>query len=458
MTTPHDLSNLSAEEKRAVLAKMLRERAAQPAPKPADGGFGAVIASAREQLASGPGVAARDLSASELRAEATLDPTIVPKGPPADGSDPQQVLLTGATGFLGGYLLRELLDRTRAVVYCVVRAPNPEQGTRRLREVLAERGLWAAEFAGRVVAVPGDLTQPRLGLSEAEFTSLAERLDGIYHNGALVNFLARYSALRATNVQGTVELLRLACHRRPMPMHAVSSFSVVPLFEYLDAGLVPEMDDLDPDRPVQGGYVQSKWVAEKLVHAARDRGLPVTVHRPGYVAGHSRTGFSNLDDLVCRFLKSCVVGQVAPALDMEVDITPVDYVAAAVVHLSLRSDSLGHAFYLVNPRPILWADMLATLREMGYPVREAPYAVWQQFLTQHAGASAEQNPLAMLAALFPVGPTELSTVPRFRCDVWRTEAGLAGTDIACPPADSALVRRYVSHLARCGFLPAPRAK
>jgi hypothetical protein len=95
---------------------------------------------------------------------------------------------------------------------------------------------------------------------------------------------------------------------------------------------------------------------------------------------------------------------------------------------------------------------------MGYPVREVPYAVWQQFLAQHAGAAAEQNPLAMLTALFPMAPAELSAVPRFRCDVSRTEAGLAGTGIACPPADAALVRRYVAYLARCGFLPAPRAK
>lgn len=451
---PIDPSRLTAEEKRALLAKLLRQKVA--ATETTSAGFNAVVAAARDQLAAGPGVAARDLSATELRAEATLDPTIVPHGPtPGNWTDPDQVFLTGATGFLGGYLLRELLDRTRAVVHCLVRAANPEQGQRRLRSLLVERGVWEDRFSERIAPVVGDLTLPRFGLSESDFDALANRVEAIYHNGALVNFLARYSALRGTNVHGTTELLRLAC-RRAVPVHMVSSVSVIPLFDYLDTGVIPEMNDLDPDRPVQGGYVQSKWVAEKLVHAARERGLPTTIYRPGYVAGHSQSGISNLDDLVCRILKSCVTGQVAPSLDVEVDVTPVDYVAAAVVHLSRRPDSLGHAFYLVNPRPILWTDILAKLRSLGYPVQEIPYALWQQFLTQHSTASVEQNPMAMLSALFPVAPSEVASVPRFRWDCSRTEAGLADASVACPPASAELIGKYVAYLIRCGFLPPPK--
>jgi hypothetical protein len=264
---PHDLSNLSGGE--TALLASVRERL-QPETKtsPPDHSDTAVFTAARSRTRSTrrgqallPAICRRR---SARRSDA--DPGIVPEGPVSPRwNDPEQVLLTGSTGFLGAYLLRELLDRTRAVVHCLVRAPTPEQGKRRLRDTLAERGLWDDTFSDRIVPVLGDLTQPRLGLPEEDFAALAERLDGIYHNGARVNFLARYSALKATNVQGTIELLRLACHRRATPM-PFSSVSVVPVFDLLDTGFVPEMDELDPDRPCRAA-TSEQVVSEKLIHA-----------------------------------------------------------------------------------------------------------------------------------------------------------------------------------------------
>jgi thioester reductase-like protein len=449
-----DLSRLSPEEKRALLAKMLRDRASGQ-PNPAQ--FLDAARTVRERSAAGPGIVGRDLSGPELLAEAALDPAIVPEAPADDAwRNPRHVLLTGATGFLGAFILRELLTQTEAVVHCLVRAKTADEGRQRLRQSLVERELWNGAFAERIVPLVGDLSRPRLGLTEHDLERLADQLDAIYHSGALVQFLARYTALKPTNVGGTVELLRLACRRRTKALHLVSSISVVPILSYVDAGVLPELDDLDTSQPVQGGYLQTKWASEKLVHAARDRGLPVTVHRPGMISGDSRTGCCNLDDMFCRVIANCVQTKLAPAFDIRFDLVPVDYVAAALVHLSRQPSSLGHAFYLINQQQLTWAELLGVIRSQGYPVQEVPYALWQKFLASQPALAAEQNPLALLAPLFPVAPDQLpESVPRMTCDDSRTQAGLVGSGIHCPAVDTALQKKYVSYLARRGLLPKP---
>ncbi|MEA2695592.1 MAG: hypothetical protein QOJ16_4979, partial [Acidobacteriota bacterium] len=168
-----------------------------------------------------PGLLAR------LEADALLAPEIRPPAVPRAGAGgaPGAVLLTGGTGFLGAYLLAELLRATPARVLCLVRAGSPEEGVARLRQPLAARGLWEEGWEGRLEALPGDLARPRLGLSEARFTTLAREIGAVFHNGAQVHFLKPYEALRAANVEGTREVIRHAC-ARGVALHSVSTLSV----------------------------------------------------------------------------------------------------------------------------------------------------------------------------------------------------------------------------------------
>src|SRR5207244_4610957 len=118
------------------------------------------------------------------------------------------------TGFLGVYLLKELLRRTRATIHCHVRAANPRAGLDRIRSAMQARSLWEDDDAGRIVPACGDLGDPRLGLDDAHYAELVERVDTIVHNGAVVNFTPPYASLRTVNVRGTQDVLRLACAGR----------------------------------------------------------------------------------------------------------------------------------------------------------------------------------------------------------------------------------------------------
>ena len=385
----------------------------------------------------------------DLAAEVILAPDILPaaaeEGMPT--AEAGSVLLTGASGFLGAYLLHDLLTASDAVVTCLVRCRDVEDGARRLRENLAAYGLWRDEFAARLQPVPGDLAQPLLGLGEARFESLCRTVEAIYHNGALVNFAYPYRELKDSNVRGTEAVIRLASRGRRKPLHFVSTGSVfAPRSE--GSTRVFETDALMDWRGVSGGYAQSKWVAEKLVALAAREGLPVRIYRPEMVAGDSVTGVCNTGDFFPRLIKGCVQLGAAPDADGMIGLVPVDYVSKAIVHLSRNEASQSTAFHIVNPRYIASRELGRLFESLGHPVNVIPYAEWRARLFADARTSSA-NALQSLLPLF----TEKSPFEHgLQFDCTNTTEGLRGSSIVCPEIDQALLGTYLDYFKRVGHL------
>jgi myxalamid-type nonribosomal peptide synthetase MxaA len=263
-----------------------------------------------------------------------------------------------------------------------------------------------------------------------------------------VNFVFPYSALRAANVQGTEEVLRLATTTRAKAVH---HFSAVDVFVSGEQGDEEMSEDALPARePAAHGYVQTKWVSERLVVAARERGLPTCVYRPWIVMGHSGTGVGHLSDLMYLVLKGCITLEQAPAIDLTVNVVPVDYVAAAVAYLSLQEDSFGRTFHFANPHPAHVSAMYDVIRSVGYRLDEVSWAEWRARATEvgpdHALYSVA--PLFRPEALYP---EELNP----RIDATNTLRGLDGSGIACPPLDERLMRTYLARLIDDEWIPAP---
>jgi thioester reductase-like protein len=351
---------------------------------------------------------------------------------------PASVLLTGATGFLGAFLLAELLDRTAARVACLVRCPQPAAGRDRLAAVLRRYGLDGVDLA-RIEVVPGDLSAPRFGLSAADYDALAARVDAVYHSGARVSFLEPYRLIRRTNVDGTREVLRFACAGAAKLVHHVSSIAALDCDAFADVGFVAEDHDLSAGAGFYGGYDESKWVAERIAALARERGLPVSVYRPGNIAGHAVTGAVSTAHLVSAMLRGCLLLGLAPDVDSYVDVVPVDYVSRALVHLSLSGSAHGRTYHLVNPTPVRWQEIVGQLRELGYPLRLVGMAEWQEAIRSDR---RPDNPLRVFLPMLQERP--LFSGRRFGAE--RTLDGLAGSGIACPPLQGALLASYVRHL------------
>lgn len=385
----------------------------------------------------------RDGDVDLLRAEARLPADLaVPPGRLA--APARAVLCTGATGFLGAYLLADWLAHSTATMHCLVRAETPAAALDRVRANLRRYGLWRPEYAARLIGVPGDLGAPRLGLSDGDFAELGERLDAVVHNGGVVNFVAPYSALRPANVGGTLEVLRLASTGRPSAVHLVSTLGVFVTPSHsgtlVREGDVPADCDGLPD-----GYNASKWVADTLVRAARDRGLPVSVHRPARITGDAGSGLGNTDDFFSRLLKTCVQLGAVPEIDDPADLAPVDYVGAGIGHLTRAGATTDHHYY--NNQTMSYAALADALASFGYPVTSVPYPRWRAALLDRPDAA-----LARLAPLFDV-ETPVRTQPDFDCT--GTEATLAAAGITCPPADERLLHTYLSAFVAAGFLAPP---
>ncbi len=385
-----------------------------------------------------------DPSLAQLEADAALDPAIRVKGLPlAQIEEPGHVLLTGATGFVGAFLLRDLLQESNAIVHCLVRADDEGAGLDRLMLNMATYGLWQESFAERVRAVPGDLARPNFGLSSSRFNQLARQVDVIIHNGALVNFIYSYQEHRAANVLGTEMVLRLATSETLKAVHFVSTLSVFHSGGHDDGRVYYEDEDLRKSGVPFGGYAQSKWAGERMIMNAAARGVPAAIYRPGLVSGDSRSGAWNTADMMSTMIMACATLGAVPDLDVDVDIVPVDYVSRALVALVLQKRPAGEIYNLCNPQTMPYRQVVELVRQAGLPLRVLPFDQWRERLMNMAEQFGNENWNPYLPLLDEVSEEQVF-MPTFDCR--NTMQALAGSDITCPPVGRELLETYLSYL------------
>ncbi|WP_444545653.1 type I polyketide synthase [Streptomyces termitum] len=394
-----------------------------------------------------------EAAAVDFAAEAVLPDDIRPAAvsvPAGTAAAPRRVLLTGATGFLGAFLLRDLMRTTTATVHCLVRGADEAEALKRLRANMEWYRLWDEVDESRLSLVLGDLAEERLGLTEERFDELAREVDVVYHNGARVHWLQPYTALRDANVRGTREVLRLAARHRTAPVHHVSTVGV---FDGVREEGVPlrTTDPTGPAEALPSGYLQSKWVAEQLIGAARERGLPVSVYRVDVISGDTRTGACQTRDFVWLSLKGILQSGAVPAdTEGRFHLLPVDYVSAAITTLSRRPDAAGRTFHLFNRSSLGLGRCVAHLREAGYDLAELGWEEWSEKVAGDPG-----NALRPLLHAFEMMTSDTDGFyPPI--DTSETLAALAGTGVDCPPLTAELFARYVEFFVEVGhFPPAP---
>ncbi|WP_259470885.1 non-ribosomal peptide synthetase [Streptomyces sp. 1114.5] len=396
-------------------------------------------------------------------AEARLTEPVGQSWSPAPSrAEPAEILLTGATGFCGAHLLHALLATTRARIHCLVRAPDEEHALERLRAT-QQRFLRHDLADRRVVPLVGDLTRARIGLAERQFDWLAGHLDAVYHLGGQVNFLYPYHQLRDANVGGTREIVRLAGHSRGIPVHYLSTLAVLAGFGAAGVDKVTERTPLaHPDR-IGVGYVESKWVAEQLLHNAAAAGLPVTVLRTNDVTGDLASGVMNTGTELCALIKYLADSGTCPDVRLLLDFVPADRFTGAIAHIAAHAPADGEVYHLTSPRPGVLADLADRLRARGHRIVQLPYGEWVQRLVRFA-AGNPTHPIAPFVPLFvdraPGSELSISemyfrpTFPLF--DRANADAALAGSGIELPPVDAGLIDHYLAGLEGEGFLGVAR--
>lgn len=393
--------------------------------------------------------------------EAVRDLTrALPHQRPPERATEGPLLFTGATGFLGAHTLAALLRRG-GEVRCLVRAADAVEAEGRLLRALAHGPLpgldgqadaaatgglndrlQALGLPGRVVALPGDLRAPGLGLSSAEWARQGEELGGLLHNAADVNFVAPYSALAPVNVGPIPLLVSLALSGgAARPLHFVSTTAVFNTRNRREQRLVLATDRVLEPEFLYSGYARTKWVAESLLRVAGHCAIPLVIHRPGLIVGARETGVGHLDDFLSRFLLGCAALGRWPDAEIELDLVAVDDVAEGIAASIGRPIETIDYYHWTTARPTRLSELMAALEAEG--ARLSPEALPRWLDRLRAGLPLD-NPLFPVHTFLlerPSGATE-TLLELFDGLPLRVAPGLAEP---CPPPELGVLARWLLH-------------
>jgi thioester reductase-like protein len=372
---------------------------------------------------------------SPWRAEGGAPAVRSPQPQPQSQSAAEGILLTGATGFLGAWLLATLLEREDRPIHALVRAPDRLSARRRLEAALAGLGKTLPEH--RVEVWAGDAERERLGLAPGEWRDLGERVGTVVHGAARVHLMAPLEVLRGPNVEATRQVARLLDEGPPKALLHVSTLSVFVATDH-PASLLDEATDPGDISEVFGGYARSKRQAEELL-----RGRPHAVIRPGLLTGDTGSGQGSPSCQLAQVLRGLGALGCVPRGDHEaprVDVTPVDHAARSIAALIGQRVREG-VFHVASRRGATLAQLVEALRTEGFRCDEVSP---EEFLERARGSDHPAIPVTVLSLGRLLGVERratdlfLMTGRELRCE--RTEVW---TGERAPEVDGALLRRYV---------------
>jgi fatty acid CoA ligase FadD9 len=448
--------------------------------------------SKRPTFATVHGRGATQVRAADLTLDKFIDAKTLAEAPslPRATGTPHTVLLTGANGYLGRFLTLDWLERlagTGGKLITIVRGADPAAAARRLESVYDSGDPQLLErFRGLAVehleVIVGDIGEPNLGLDQATWDSLAQRVDLIVHPAALVNHVLPYDQLFGPNAVGTAELIRLAITTRIKPITYLSTVSVAMSVDPAKFTEDGDIRTISPVRPVDdsyaNGYANSKWAGEVLLREAHDLcDLPVAVFRSDLILAHSQyAGQLNVPDMFTRLIFSLLVTGIAPWSFYETDAKgnrarahydglPADFVAEAVTTLgaqiatAAQGSKTYRSYDLMNPHDdgISLDVFVDWFNEAGHQIgRIDDYDEWLgRFETALRALPDKQRQHSVLPLLDayrkPEKPLRGAPAPT---DVFRAAVQEAkiGADKDIPHLSAALINKYVTDLKLLGLV------
>lgn len=287
------------------------------------------------------------------------------------------VFLTGATGFLGAHILRELL-RNKVKVVCLVR--NEE----RLRQTLGRYFPKEYKYFNYKV-VKGDIEAEHFGLNDIEYSILVRKVDTVIHTAANVHHAGHYEDFERTNVWGTQNVINFCKDARAV-LHYTSTASV----NGVGTVAIPKTDKVFDEfvldigqKYVQNVYIHSKYKAEEAVLLAREDGLKVNIYRIGNLTWRMSDGMfqKNADDngFIGRARGLLKAGLYSPEIaEFPMDFTAVDECANAYVKLVLHN-RINNIYHLYNPH-LFTIEKLAN--KLLFKCKSVPREIFDKFLKE----------------------------------------------------------------------------
>jgi thioester reductase-like protein len=286
----------------------------------------------------------------------------------------KDILLTGATGYLGIHILRELLIHTKSNVHVLVRSNQSINATERLKDKMKYyfNESFYDEFKERIIVIDGDLTKEHFGISQNKFDNICNNIECVIHSAANVNHYGNSSELNEINIKGTERLINFAKNGKLKDFNYISTTALV-AYKTRDNGsiLFSEYDDKMLDE-IDNYYLYTKAEAEKMVIAARKESINANIFRVGNIVFNSDDGKfqENINDnafylVIQSFIKIGLI----PEVDIEIDCSFVDYISRAIVLLFDTHELKNETYHICNPNLLNITEKLAE-KKLGLEVEK----------------------------------------------------------------------------------------
>jgi len=365
------------------------------------------------------------------------------------------VLLTGATGYLGIHVLRALIDQTTASITCVVRGDDDRAARARLSQLLQwyfPEVDWA-QHERRFRVLAGDITEPQLGVSDASYAGLLAHPGAVINVAADVRHVGSQEHFFRMNTHSVAGLIAFARQGAGKHLHHVSTVAVRGRFletPHIAAFSEQHLEEGQafPEHP----YAESKYRAELLLRAAFGEGFRGSAYRVGNIGPHSRTGRfqQNIQgsDFAAYLRATTRVGLAPYRPDTNVRLTPVDVMASAILTLAQSDTNVGCTYYVDSPHEVSHYDVLRVLQALGYSIRLIDA---QEFAAEAAQLVVDDEALAMM---LPAASLEQGVA--LPIDAAFSERELLRLGFEYPRVSGAWLGKFIDHAIDVDYFRAPK--
>ncbi|MDZ8086370.1 MAG: AMP-binding protein [Nostoc sp. DedQUE12b] len=364
-------------------------------------------------------------------------------------------LLTGASGFVGTYFLKELLDTTNLNIACLVRAANEEAGLQRIKKTARKFDVhFLPGWENRVQIIIGDMSKKRFGLENDRYEELAQNIDSVYHVAAVDNFYLPYDIIKNTNVIGTIEVADFALAGKVKSLYNVSSCA---------ASLLEDCANQPIPIGLVNGYAQTKYVTEQIVLRLAEQGYPWVNYRLGYLytlrVKHIEQNtplnklfaliekaYENIDDdffidedAFENFL--CAISHIGciPDMDADFDLMSVEYAAKTIVSTSLLSiNERKHNYTFYNPEPLNWSDVISYFQKLNKDVEIVPLRTFVDKYEEYVRNTDKKGMKLLKSVVSPELEKQFNTMFR-NINTDQVDTYLHW----CPPCEKQFTHQYV---------------
>lgn len=373
------------------------------------------------------------------------------------------VLFTGATGFLGAHVLNEILSSASANVFCLVRGQTKEMAEERLFKTLDFYfpGKYTGQAKDKIVVINGDITLNRLGLTQEAYSELGNRIDTVIHTAALVKHYGHYEDFERVNVTGTKEIITF-CTTYHSSMYHVSTIGVYSAYKPLhgkdgDIFRLTENVFYTGNNYSDNVYIKSKFEAERLVYDAIKTGLVAKILRVGNLTGRYSDGFfqANIfENAFYKRLKSIAELKAVPdyMAEQDIEFTPVDYCSKAVARIICCRQPESRIFHVYNHNKIKLGNLLEVFRSLGINVKTLDNDAFNEYIN---GISIDENRQKVLSGLIHDfnGDNRLEYDTPIVINSAITQEYFKNLDFEWPQIDGSYIRKLLQYARKVRFLP-----